>query len=818
MGKITKEEKYLIEQYIKSFDKQIVKVDVEQDSIIYDKSLSMDKKIKMKNCGDEEWTRAFIITKLVNELGYPVERIKLEKRFNLGRGAKEVYVDVRLSDANGDAFLFFEIKSPSQYEIEMETAIENQLIKVASQEIAEGHNVKYLVYSSINFTNNSVQDISILLDYSRNNSYELWKENREYTDTIPSNYGLAIKKPYVRGSDKDLELDYSESTINQLSVKLHDVLWGGGATSDNDIFSALTNLILAKIHDEDTTSDDEAYKFQSNTFIDSNEEFESLEDLYDRINGLYIDAVKERMSITNEADIPPVVQRGKFSLSKLKHTVQTLEKYAFRAENGVIANQDLLGKFFEGIIQSDYKQSKGQFFTPQNIVKFMFYAVKADEQAIELINNGTPSLPYFIDPSAGSGTFMVEFMRLLTHEISKTTKLKRNPQITQKRNQWFPSWAENTWAQQYVYGIELNHDLGTAVKVNMILHGDGSANVFSGTELGDGLSKFTKYLKLDADGNKRDNNELEKNILSDVYSKPVNEHFDIIMSNPPFSVKLDGDTQKEVASNFIFSNKSSENLFIERYYQLLKPNGRLAVVLPESIFDTAQNKYIRVFLFKYFKIKALVSLPQTTFAYTPTKTSILFAQKKTNDEIKNWNKNIIKACLEYNRLSLIVGNLYKVFFEEKDEKKLNIKELSGEQRSLAVAEFLQVGIGLQIDSSESWEILLEKYKSELLDTEGNRKQGLLIPDKDLEELTEGYKVNINWVLRYIANKTELQNNVFMAETEHIGFKVKKRKGKVILQKSKNELYLEDENGEILTVDTEKANILSLIREIEWDKI
>ena len=90
MGKITKEEKYLIEQYIKSFDKQIVKVDVEQDSIIYDKSLSMDKKIKMKNCGDEEWTRAFIITKLVNELGYPVERIKLEKRFNLGRGAKEV--------------------------------------------------------------------------------------------------------------------------------------------------------------------------------------------------------------------------------------------------------------------------------------------------------------------------------------------------------------------------------------------------------------------------------------------------------------------------------------------------------------------------------------------------------------------------------------------------------------------------------------------------------------------------------------------------------------------------------------------------------
>ena len=102
------------------------------------------------------------------------------------------------------------------------------------------------------------------------------------------------------------------------------------------------------------------------------------------------------------------------------------------------------------------------------------------------------------------------------------------------------------------------------------------------------------------------------------------------MTNPPFSVELDNDTKKTVKKEFMFGEKkNSENLFIERWYQLLRENGRFAAVLPESVFDIADNKYIRLFLYKYFKIEAVVSLPQLAFApYTSTKTSILFAQKR----------------------------------------------------------------------------------------------------------------------------------------------------------------------------------------------
>ena len=68
--------------------------------------------------------------------------------------------------------------------------------------------------------------------------------------------------------------------------------------------------------------------------------------------------------------------------------------------------------------------------------------------------------------------------------------------------------------------------------------------------------------------------------------------------------------------------------FICNIFAFCAQHYSLAAVLPESVFDTTENKYIRLFLYKYFTIKAVVSLPQISFEpYTSTKTSILFAQK-----------------------------------------------------------------------------------------------------------------------------------------------------------------------------------------------
>ena len=61
--------------------------------------------------------------------------------------------------------------------------------------------------------------------------------------------------------------------------------------------------------------------------------------------------------------------------------------------------------------------------------------------------------------------------------------------------------------------------------------------------------------------------------------------------------------------------------------------------MPESIFDTGENLRIRLFMYRYFQICAIVSLPYLAFnPFTSTKTALLFARKKTKDEVERYNE------------------------------------------------------------------------------------------------------------------------------------------------------------------------------------
>jgi type I restriction enzyme M protein len=248
------------------------------------------------------------------------------------------------------------------------------------------------------------------------------------------------------------------------------------------------------------------------------------------------------------------------------------------------------------------------------------------------------------------------------------------------------------------------------------------------------------------------------------FDKAINGNFDLILTNPPFSVELDNDTKKSIKKSFVFGEKkNSENLFIERWYQLLRENGRLAAVLPESVFDTTENKYIRLFLYKYFKIKAVVSLPQLAFApYTSTKTSLLFAQKKTSAEVEKWNKAWDEASKEYSKLKTRVENLIAVHDGIKEKKKLpSIKELTADEERAIICRMLKSYI-TQKDDSLSADELIKKYRSELTD--------LCSVDKDTVD-SFGH-VNTWWVFGEVAK--HFNYDVFMAEVDNIGYKRTKR--------------------------------------------
>lgn len=796
----------LIKKYIDSQPQKVVaKLDLDKNKIEYQGILQgqVIKEIK----GDEEMSRSFILTRLTNELGYSPDRIEIEHEYTAGRPHTNTSrIDIIVRDADGNAFLFIECKSPDAYASDdRDQIIEEQLYKVAGMERTEGNSVRYLVLYTTAETSDKVMDECIIIDTEKFPTFADWEVSRDFSNTLPARYGKAQKTPYIKASAKDLETNFSNEMLNQLQTDLHNVLWGGGGTDDNEVFASLTNLILAKIQDEDEKEDGDIYDFQSMTFAkDGDEEFETNEQLFERINALYRRALKSKLYILDENELQKsyVIDSKKFSLSKLKYAVQRMEELSFVDGKNSLNGKDILGDFFESIIRSGFKQSKGQFFTHINIVRFMLYALQTDRLAIRRIKEDK-ELPYMIDPSAGSGTFLIEYMKFITKNMKYrncnadgynallgTARAVKDKVLSD----WFyPNQRENKWAQTYIYGSEINFNLGTAAKVNMILHGDGSTNIF----VKDGLLPFSKYEKETAP------NALHGSYKNELYqNREVNGQFDLILTNPPFSVELDNDTKKSVKHDFMFGEKkNSENLFVERWYQLLRENGRLAAVLPESVFDTTENKYIRLFLYKYFTIKAVVSLPQISFEpYTSTKTSILFAQKKTAAEVKAWNDAWDSASKEYSRLVTQAKNLIAVANGTKQKAKLpSIKNLTAEQERKVLARMLKNYL-TELDDELDANTLIKKYTEEL--------ESICTIDKDTKD-TFGF-VNTWWVFGEVAS--ELDYAVFMAEADNIGYKRTKRGERPM----PNDLYRTDLNGDILFDDGIETTILDAMRKIDWN--
>ncbi len=804
----------ILTNYINNSKNIVVEnIDIENKEISYIKNFSTNREIK-KIQGEEELVRAFILTKLVNELWYKAENIEIEKEYTAWRkwSWKAPRIDIIVRDEKWDAFLFMELKDRDYYEKNKDETIEEQLFNLASLEKWENNTVtwknktvKYLVLYTFEEIEWEIKDKCMLIDYEKYSSFETWKAERNFATEMPARYERATKKPFIKW-EKDLDTVFTNEQLESLRKNLHNVLWWGWWTDDNEVFSSLVNIILAKIQDESEKKRWEKYEFQCFAYETAHDEkFETHDELFNRINSLYRRALKQRLNILDENRLNKsyVIDENKFSLAKLKYTVWELEKFSFVDWKNSVSWKDILWDFFEAIISTWFKQSKWQFFTHINIVKTLLYWMQIDRLALDRINRDL-SIPYMIDPSAWSGTFLIEYMKFITHNVKYRfkDKLHDTRDVEDHFHQWFmPDNRENKWAKDYIYWSDINFNLWTAVKVNMILHWDGSTNIF----VKDWLLPFSHYQKDTAP------NVLNKSEIDEVYLwKEVNKEFDVIITNPPFSVDLDNDTKKNVAKEFIFwDKKNSENLFIERYYQLLRENGRLWVVLPESVFDTTENKYIRLFIYKYFKVKAVISLPQLTFEpYTSTKTSLLLAQKKTKKEIESWNDLWAKYSNEWWNLKTRVENLINVYIEWKDRTKLpSIKDLNITDEKQILSRMLKDYFETD-DNNLTPKELIEKYIDELQEL---CKWLVWASDLSMKKMNNDYPANTWWVFGEVAR--ELNYEIFMAEVENVGYKRTKRWEKSM----PNELYRLDEKSEIILDDWVCETVVDFLRkEVKWD--
>lgn len=308
---------------------------------------------------------------------------------------------------------------------------------------------------------------------------------------------------------------------------------------------------------------------------------ETAEEVFNRINDIYQNAKKEDSEVFKD-DIrlePKIVY----------NVVEHLQELSINK-----IDLDTKGVAFERFMEDFFRGKMGQYFTPREIIIF----------CIQMINLKRNDL--IIDPACGSGGFLLNAMDHIRRFAEKNYD---------EREAW-EHWHK--FAMNNLYGIEINDQIARVCKMNMIIHDDGHTNIISTDSLRpiDEITKLNKAFKKD--------------------------HFDILLTNPPFGAVVKS-TEKDYLDKYKLGqekkNQKTEILFIERCLDFLKPDGRMAIVLPDGILTNSSMQYVRDFLMEKSHVLAIVSLPHFAFAHfgAGVKSSLVFLRKKKdNEDLENY--------------------------------------------------------------------------------------------------------------------------------------------------------------------------------------
>lgn len=799
-------------------EKTYVLADKENDTLSYTDKIKSYEKIT-GTPSDEELTRALILLQLIKNYDYDPSKIEIENSFEIGgrreKGARAVETDICIKNDKGDIEILCEVKRIQDYFGTDDPSIKKQLFK-PFENIVKYSKAKYLYHLSVDIPLSKehfpLQCIGIDTNVSK--TFKDWEKQGKtphFLDFNKSGEKPIIQEVFVKldGDEKNLEKKFKDLNdnfgidfIKRIWRTLWDNIWGG-TLEDNKKFENFNKVLLAKIYDERKTKTGTPYSFQRK-FKGGIPQTE--EELASDIDLLYRRAYREYLS--KDKDIELISIKGidfkEFSISLTAKCVEQLQSISFHKNR--YKNVDILGEFYEMVIRDAFKQTKGLFLTHPNIVLFILSALEVDELVKKKLKNPDEDiryrLPFIIDPSCGTGTFLIHYMHYVQKFVEQNQKkiTSGDADVTDFIEREMLDKNAYKWVKEYVYGVDNEPVLATACQINLILHGDGSTNIYNA----DGLDSFTEYSKMEVTGAV---NMLSSKVQNGFkyYSKDVINKFDVIISNPPFNVNIN---RANVQSNFTISGKS-EAYFLERWYQLLKPNGRIGVVLPESFFSVEDDIAGRMFLYKHFNLKAIVALPNHAFQpHTTTSTSLLFASKKTKEEETKffdlWEKHSTEFDEKLNKvLKIMPSNKSEVDFEIANrETEKSISKILSKVENKCTKEF---GVGFVV-----FPFFIDKF---LFDTENFGKI-----KKAIKETIAANKER--WILFKVSNTQK--GKFYNFSIQDLGYKAGKKGSKdkpnelmTVHSKDGKKIYNIKYSHSWETIDNkDKETVLGLIKEIK----
>ena len=240
---------------------------------------------------------------------------------------------------------------------------------------------------------------------------------------------------------------------------------------------------------------------------------------------------------------------------------------------------------------------------------------------ISLRNIDLENIPIILDGCCGTAGFLIETMAYMTGRIRNDSRYNERDRIKKIEH----------ICNDCLFGIEANKRTSRIARINMYLHGDGGSHIFHG----DGLEESPKPTI--------DMTDEEQSETIDHAETVKNELFDIILSNPPFSMNYQRSKEedKHIIDQFDFTigqnSVKSSVLFLNRYEKLLKKGGEMLIVLDDTILNGKSYEDLRKWLLERFVLLGIHSLPFNTFlkAKANIKTSILHLRKKIDEDGRN---------------------------------------------------------------------------------------------------------------------------------------------------------------------------------------
>lgn len=578
---------------------------------------------------------------------------------------------------------------------------------------------------------------------------------------------------------------FTRDEFSRLLFKCHNIIRNNDKLSPEAAFDEISKILFIKIRYERTNS---------GTQIFSKEEFLKQKKMYDAVKSkespdyyqFLFNKTKEDFAKDHLFDENETIKIRENSFEQI---VKELQVY-----NLSTTSDDVKGIAFEQFLGRTFRGELGQFFTPRTIVDFMVSVLDPQEGE------------YVCDPCCGSGGFLIrafEYVRehienevevrkedvkksLFTDEYSKLPK-KEQEKIDQKVIDAFskmnyeldinnPMGRLRSLSFDCIYGTDANPRMARTAKMNMIMHGDGHGGVHHH----DGLLNVNGIWE---------------------------GRFDVILTNPPFGARIDKELKITEADRFTDIEKIkayekrygkenydnalkqvndhidqpildlfqigkfsglTEVLFIERCLNLLKPGGRMGIVLPEGVLNNTNLQKVRDFVESKAKILLIVSIPQDVFmaAGATVKPSLLFFKKFTENEAEEYNRIYIQASHEVEakydeEMTDIDAKLAKRGKEalSKDEK----KSLRARKKELVA--LIENEIKVLVKERFDYVIPIAEVQKAGISTTGSKIENELEPLE--KEFTEYRRENKLWEKHVKATKYNVSDDGTMLRTRFI---------------------------------------------------